>query len=147
MNVHCLPNHGATNEWATPPEIIAELGPFDDDPCQPGSIEGFFRPWEGFVWLNPPYGRGITDWLQKMAGHNNGIALIFARTETRWFIDWVWNKASSLRFIHGRLYFLLNGEARKGNAGGPSVLVGYGPEADRRLENCNIAGSFIRLNK
>src|SRR5580765_8192391 len=99
MNIHCRPIRGATNEWQTPPEILRDLGPFDLDPCQPGSIEGLFLPWQGFVWLNPPYGKEIDTWLQKMAGHRNGIALIFARTETRWFIEWVWQKASSLLFV------------------------------------------------
>jgi hypothetical protein len=80
-----------------------------------------------------------------MAGHNNGIALVFARTETRWFVDWVWNMASSLRFIHGRLHFYLHGVQHKGNSGGPSVLVGYGREANKRLERSLIAGSFILL--
>ena len=145
MNIHCLPNIGASNEWATPPEIIAELGPFDDDPCVPGSIDGLTRPWEGFVWLNPPYGAEIGTWLHKMANHGSGIALVFARTETRWFVKWIWNRASSVRFIHGRLHFHLNGVAHKGNAGGPSVLVGYGVEADARLKRCTIAGTFVKL--
>lgn len=125
MNIHCKPNIGATNEWETPPEILTELGPFDDDPCRPDRIDGLTRHWNGLVWLNPPYGPEVGSWLHKLATHGNGIALVFARTETHWFIKQVWRRATSLRFIHGRLHFYSNGVRAKGNAGGPSVLVAY----------------------
>jgi hypothetical protein len=32
---------GATDDWLTPPDIIAALGPFDLDPCSPET-----RPWD-----------------------------------------------------------------------------------------------------
>ena len=148
------------DEWLTPPDITTELGPFDLDPCSPINRpwdtaikhytigdDGLNKNWEGYVWCNPPYGKATGYWLEKLAKHGNGIALIFARTETVMFIDQVWNKASALLFIHGRLYFHhVDGSRADANSGAPSVLVSYGEEASRILKNCKIAGTFIPLN-
>ncbi len=41
--------------------------------------------------LNPPYGEQTERWLAKLAKHGNGIALVYARTETKMFFDSVWN--------------------------------------------------------
>ncbi len=101
--------------------------------------------WHGFVWCNPPYGRSLGIWLERMALHNNGIALIFARTDTRAFFDHVWPVASALLFLRGRLTFCTpSGDlAPLGhNSGGPSVLIGYGSEARRRLNLCRDLGAI-----
>lgn len=154
-------NAKTTDNWITPPEIIEALGPFDLDPCacdpQPWPCansqyteqeNGLLMPWEGFVWCNPPYGKRMTHWLNRMASHNNGIALVFARTETRAFFADVWPFASSLLFIKGRLTFYRpDGTRPPGghNSGGPSVLIGYGPEAASRLERTSIAGQLVAV--
>ena len=135
---------GLTNEWFTPPEILAAVGPIDDDPAD-GTNMAFFRSWRGFVYINPPYGPDTRLWLQKLADHGNGIALTFARTETTWFFSEVWEKADALFFIKGRLHFFKNGARAKHDSGGPSVLIGYGWEAASRLGRCCLAGHFVRL--
>lgn len=146
--------------WLTPPYICKRLGPFDLDPCaainQPWKTadtqytrlhNGLTRDWYGFVWCNPPYGRQTGEWLNKMANHGEGIALIFARTETAMFFEHVWPKASALLFIEGRLHFHhIDGSKAKANAGAPSVLVAYGREARIRLALSGIAGKIIELN-
>lgn len=35
LTSHQRPVRGATNEWLTPPDLLATLGPFDLDPCSP----------------------------------------------------------------------------------------------------------------
>ncbi len=108
------------DEWITPPEIIKALGKFDLDPCAPiyppwpTAINnytiidnGLLRDWVGRIWLNPPYGKYTKYWLEKMAMHNNGITLIFARTETAMFFDYIWNYATAILFIKGRLFFIM----------------------------------------
>lgn len=145
-----------TDVWLTPPYIIEALGPFDLDPCWTASPlrtaksccskGGLALEWEGRVWLNPPYGRPkiITPWLQKMAKHNHGTALIFARTETDMFFEYVWTKASALLFLRGRLHFHhADGTRAKANAGAPSVLVAYGDEDAKKLVNSGLKGYFI----
>jgi hypothetical protein len=149
------------DEWLTPPNIILDLGPFDLDPCAPivrpwetarkhftKNDDGLMHKWAGLVWCNPPYGDQTKTWLDRMALHNNGIALIFARTETDMFFKSVWEKATSLLFIRGRLYFCyVDGTVAKANSGAPSVLIAYGKEADIRLRRSKIKGKYITLHE
>ena len=117
MGSHQSHNAGTTT-WLTPPELIEALGPFDLDPCaslnRPWDTaknhftvedDGLAQPWSGRVWCNPPYGREAAVWLEHLAAHGDGVALIFARTETRMWFDHVWPKAHAVNFIEGRLHF------------------------------------------
>lgn len=161
MGGHQRGTRGLSDVWLTPPEIVKALGPFDLDPCCPPKMpwptakvmfslpadDGMVRPWFGRVWLNPPYGTETGDWLAKLADHGNGIAIIFARTETTMFFEQVWNRADSLLFLRGRLNFYKpTGERGKINAGAPSVLVAYGEQNMKTLQACRIAGQFVALN-
>lgn len=147
-------------DWLTPPFLIDRLGPFDLDPCaavgQPWRTaklqwnkqhDGLVQPWIGRVWLNPPYSAaGLNAWLPKMASHGRGTALIFARTETEPFFKYVWERASAVLFIEGRLHFHhASGERAAANSGGPSVLCAYGAEDAFRLESSEISGEFLPL--
>lgn len=149
------------DEWLTPPYILKSLGEFDLDPCAPIiapwqiakkhftiNDNGLMQKWEGRVWCNPPYGLEAAIWLNRLANHGNGIALIFARTETRMFFDHVWEKADALLFIAGRLNFHhVSGEKAKVNAGAPSVLVAYGANNSEILNVCGIPGKLIQLKR
>ena len=109
-------------------------------------IMDFCKTGGGLVWCNPPYGQQTVYWLERMSIHNNGIALIFARTETKMFFKYVWPIAKSLFFINGRLHFhYVDGSKSKFNSGAPSVLIAYGDEADNRLRNCTIKGKYVKL--
>ena len=148
-----------SDDWITPKWLIERLGPFDLDPCAsksqpwPCAAEqltemGLQWEWYDFVWLNPPYGRSTGEWLKKLAGHGEGIALVFARTETKMFFESVWPKASALLFLRGRLTFHYQdgtGSKPGHNSGGPSVLIGYGEQAARRLKKCSDLGAFVNL--
>jgi len=147
------------DEWLTPPSLLEKLGNFDLDPCSaeepPWEIaphfytkkdDGLYKIWFGRVFCNPPYGANTGKWLNKLAAHGNGIALIFARTETKFFFDQVWEKADALFFFKGRLYFHhLDGTKATANAGAPSVLVAYGDNNAKTLENLGIKGKYIKL--
>jgi hypothetical protein len=152
------------DEWLTPPEIIHALGgpgSFDLDPCSPINRpwatakrhytivdNGLLHAWSGRVWLNPPYGGPpiVRPWMQRMSDHREGIALIFARTETEVFFKTVWRAATAILFLEGRLYFHhVYGTRAKANAGAPSVLIAYGDDDARILKNCGIDGQFIEL--
>lgn len=146
-----------TDCWLTPPDLLLRLGPFDLDPCfsepRPWSTAtvhysdfGLQREWFGRVWLNPPYGLEAAEWLAKLADHGNGIALIFARTETDMFFEQVWKRADAVLFIRGRLYFHRpDGIRAKANSGAPSVLVAYGQSNADCLRSCEVDGQFIPL--
>ena len=159
MGGHQRAYRGLKDEWLTPPEILQALGPFDLDPCAPiqrpwpmaarhftVEEDGLRQPWEGRIWLNPPYGPQTGLWLKRLAEHGNGIALIFARTETEAFCEHVWYEANGLLFLRGRLHFYdTNGERAKHNSGAPSVLVAYGEENAQTLFGSVIEGKRVRL--
>ena len=61
------------------------------------------------VFCNPPYGRGIGDWVKKSYEESKQpetvvVMLLPARTDTRWFHDYIYGKAE-IRFVKGRLRF------------------------------------------
>lgn len=138
-----------TDDWFTPLAIIRRvqnvLGYIDLDPCSDEAKtiparthftkedDGLSRHWRGTVFMNPPYGRGnvIPRWLNKFMTEfmtefmSEGIMLVPARTETRWFRDVLWN-ADALCFWYGRIQF---GNSTI-NAPFPSVLGYFGPDYD-----------------
>lgn len=155
MGSHHSTSNGS-NVWLTPPGIVAALGEFDLDPCSAHSRpwdtaarhiappdDGLSAVWSGRVWLNPPY----TDaelWMDKLAAHGRGTALVFARTETRWFVSQVWERATAVLFLHGRLHFHLpDGSRAAGNAGAPSCLVAYGEDDASQLAASGLRGSLV----
>jgi hypothetical protein len=81
-----------------------------------------------------------------MALHNNGIALVFARTETRAFFHHVWPFAGALLFLRGRLTFYTpqGFSAPMGhNSGGPSVLIAYGVPAYKKFLMAHDLGAVV----
>lgn len=145
-------------EWLTPPELVKKLGEFDLDPCSPinapflhaahnFTIEenGLNQNWFGRVYCNPPYGKHMELWMSKLAKHGNGIALIFARTETRCFFENVWDKADALLFVKGRIKFYHVSGIQGGTPGAPSVFVAYGINNALALKNSGIKGKYLEL--
>ena len=161
MSGHQQPFRGKCDTWLTPPEILKALGPFDLDPCCPVDMpwktaremiaypnDGLAINWRGRVWLNPPYGPETGKWLSRLADHGRGIALVFARTETADWHEHIWQRASAILFLKGRLHFHdAAGVRAKANAGAPSALVAYGRHDAIILEQCGIVGKLICLSK
>lgn len=149
-----------TDVWLTPPYILEALGEFDLDPCaslnRPWDTarkhytvedDGLAQEWEGSVWMNPPYGQQTARWLENLAAHGDGVALIFARTETRMFHAHVWEQATAALFLEGRLTFCRpDGTPAANNGGAPSVLVAYGEAAAARLKSSGLPGAYVPLN-
>jgi hypothetical protein len=149
-----------TDEWLTPPDILRHLGPFDLDPCSPINRpwstaadhftlleDGLKQNWFGRIFLNPPYGQQTGRWLNKLAHHGNGIALTFARTETKMFFEHVWNKADAVLFLKGRPHFYtVEGNKARANSGAPVVLIAYGVNNKDLLKKIQLPGKFIDLN-
>lgn len=148
-----------TEVWLTPPYILEALGVFDLDPCasvdRPWNTarnhlteldDGLNQEWFGRVWLNPPYGPKLAPFLEKLSNHSGGgVALVFARTETKAFFDHVWGKANGILFIKGRIKFHKPNGELAGSSGSPSVLIAYGKEESELLENCKLTGKFLRI--
>lgn len=128
-------NHaGKTNTWLTPLSLVNSLGDFDLDPCafkghatgkrliMPPE-DGLTAKWSGRVWLNPPYGDGVAKWLDKLQKHNNGMALLFGRTDVKWFQNLTFD---GINFLSKRIAFLNDKFEQGTNAGVPSVLIAFG---------------------
>ena len=78
-----------TDERYTPTWLFEELGRFDLDPCSPeggplhGHADAWFtraddglaQPWEGRVFMNPPFSE-TTAWADRFVAHGDGIALL-----------------------------------------------------------------------
>ena len=143
---------GNTVERYTPPHIFAALGlTFDLDPCAAPRhdyvpainkyvlpADGLSLPWHGKIWLNPPYGRNMGAWLRRLASHKNGIAFVFARTDTRWWHETV-ATADIVCFVRGRVNFV-NHKTGSGTlpANAPSVLIGWGEDCVEAIRSCNL---------
>jgi hypothetical protein len=139
------PSHeGKTNTWLTPKYIIEALGPFELDPCAAPdprpwktadtmwTASGLEKEWFGRVWLNPPYGKQINLWLEKLANHGSGIALVFARTDTKWFHE-AFIKCSQAFILQGRIKFCLPCGNTMHNAGHGSIFLNYGQPIDFQM--------------
>ena len=133
----------ASVEWETPPEIFAEYDrkyhfTLDVAATKENALcsryytketDGLSRPWQtdGAVWCNPPYGKDIVKWVRKAYEESRKgqtiVMLVPARTDTRWFHDFILGKAE-VRFIRGRLYFKVNG-VKQDRAPFPSIIVIY----------------------
>lgn len=134
----------STDQWATPQDFFNELNKefsFDLDPCADENNhkceryftkeqDGLKMDWGGSrVFCNPPYGREIGEWVRKCyeEGHKEGtivVMLIPARTDTKYFHDYILNRAE-LRFVRGRLRF---GDAETGAPFPSMVVIFRGPK-------------------
>jgi site-specific DNA-methyltransferase (adenine-specific) len=124
----------ATDEWSTPIDFYNKLAKefnfvldvaalstscrttswYGPDHTDHGRRDGLAQDWAaeaatlgGDVWMNPPYGRTIGDWMskadQECANGATIVCLVPARTDTRWFHEYCAHH--ELRFIRGRLKF------------------------------------------
>lgn len=127
-----------TDLWSTPQDFFDELDSefhFTLDACalpENAKCDQYFTPeqdglkqkWTGMVYCNPPYGRKIGKWVEKAylsienGGANIIVMLLPARTDTKWFHNYIYGKAE-IRFIKGRLKF----GGCKNSAPFPSMVV------------------------
>lgn len=153
----------ANNEWMTPPEILNALGgwrSFDLDPATPDVMpwrtarrrytqreDGLLLPWFGRVFLNPPYSHPlIAQFLARMAVHDRGVALIFVRSDGRYWHEHVLGAASGLFFILRKVKFFSTDGLRSPHGHfAPSVLCAYGARDLDMLAECQLEGTFVPL--
>jgi hypothetical protein len=147
---------GLSQDHITPKWLIDAIGPFDLDPCAADprpwdcarinwSTHGLEREWpqDLFTFLNPPYDRyQVAEWVHRLAQHGNGIALLHARCEARWF-EPVWQHAAAILFLGDRIYFHKpDGTRHPANSGEPPVLACFGDQAVSRLRRSGIGGAL-----
>lgn len=150
----------SSDEWYTPNWIIETLGPFDLDPCSPvnrpfdtASVhvtreqDGLKWDWgTSRVWLNPPYSMPLLrQFVEKLADHGNGIAILVSRTDNLLFHEVIFPRATSMLFMRHRVRFM-RPDGSTGNPFFGSVLVAFGSQNDYVLRTCGIEGKYVRLN-
>jgi hypothetical protein len=147
-------------EYYTPANLVDRvvrcLGAIDLDPCSDSQAtpnvpaarhfvredDGLMQPWAGQVFLNPPYGREIGRWVERLvASHESGavpeaVALLPARTDTDWF-------AAIGRFplclLRGRIRFV-NGA---GSAPFPTLVAYLGRRVDAFVDAFGDLGVIV----
>jgi len=112
------------SDWDTPQAFYDKLDKtfgFTLDPCATTNSakcnkyftekqNGLIQDWTGHrVFVNPPYGRNIGEWLKKgyheSQNHNTIVVMLVpARTDTKWWHDYVM-KANEVHLVRGRLKF------------------------------------------
>jgi phage N-6-adenine-methyltransferase len=145
------------SDWRTPRYITDALGFFDLDPCadrrapcchakEGYTVGGLSREWYGRVWLNPPYGDKARVWVERLAKHGNGVALIPPRAGSNWFHDVVFDRADAVLFLRGRIAFIHpeTQQPMKGN-NSDSCLVAYGENNAHALRDCSLAGALWEI--
>ena len=131
-----------SNEWDTPKDFYEKLNEefnFNLDPCSTHENakcekhytileDGLKQDWAGHtVFMNPPYGREISKWVQKAYEESKKpnttvVCLIPSRTDTSYWHDYIFGKAKEIRFIRGRIKF---GNS-KNSAPFPSAVIVFG---------------------
>ncbi len=132
------------NEWGTPLDFVrpyiercrltVDAAANDDNAKCPTYFtkeeDGLKQNWTGLrIWVNPPYSRTATgQWVEKAAtgGADIVVMLLPARTDTKWFHKWIWDRNIDaprphvvLEFIQGRIKF----DGAKNGAPFPSMVV------------------------
>ena len=96
--------------------------------------------------MNPPYSRKpLRQFCEKMARHDNGLALLMNRQDNLLWQEVIFPSARSMLFMRHRVKFL----RPDGTTGSPfygSCLVAWGDECDRRLRQSGIEGKYVVLN-
>lgn len=145
-----LPPNERNDRWLTPPTIVESLGEFDLDPCgAPQHLlakhtyllengdDGLRDPWYGRVWMNPPYGRTMRVWVERLVSHGKGTCLIPVATGTKLWQEVVWREASAIHFYRHRVKFLRR-DGKDDDMVSPqaSALVAFGDsDADALLKS------------
>ena len=144
---------GDSDEWYTPPEIFRALGErFDLDPCSPGPghwvpakkfytklHDGLRKPWNGFVFMNPPFGgrNGHVPWLKRFLEHGNGIAIVRAYTSSAWFHEHA-IQADAMLFPRGKTKFIRPDGSIGRSPGHGIVLLAMGERAKVALKRSGL---------
>lgn len=133
-------SHETSDDYYTPPFIFEALGlSFDMDVCSPPGgapwipaqrflsviDDGLETPWEGRVWMNPPYSKP-TPWINKWLAHGNGIGLL-PMSKAAWF-NKIWERGdvAFISLINTLAFMTPDGQTK--GIFMPTVLVGIGDD-------------------
>jgi len=156
-----LPPEQRNDRWLTPPAVVEALGAFDLDPCgAPGHVlagrtylqengdDGLIDPWFGRVWLNPPYGRTMRTWIERLVGHGTGTALIPVAAGTKLWQEVVFREASAIHFYRHRIKFLRrDGQDDAMVSPQASAIVAFGTDDADAVLTSGLPGVALDLRQ
>lgn len=92
--------------------------------------------WKNDFWMNPPYSM-VAKFIEKAYNESikwnvNGLVLVYAKTDTKWFHSFVKGKAD-IYFIEGRIKFWVNGKQTKYPSPYPSMIVVYRKRKNKKV--------------
>ena len=128
-----------TDEWYTPRWLFRAAGlTFDLDVCAPVAPEfrtcparryltvvedGLMAPWDGLVWMNPPYS-ATGRWVERWAAHPDGLALVPALPRARSWRSLLMPSSDAVAIISLKFLLPRGGEA---DILWPLILAARGP--------------------
>lgn len=146
---------GKCNEWYTPSYIFSSLAcrfdldvasPIDKQFCNvPADLfitkDSLSKKWDGFVWMNPPFGNQKNKflWISKFIKHGNGIALMPDRTSTSWWQMFA-SKSDAVLFVDKKIKFIRADGVIGEKPSTGTTLFAIGKKAVEALNNAEISG-------
>ncbi len=113
-----------------------EVGLFKYEGMDGRGENGLTAEWKGFVYCNPPFSQKEI-WIKKMIEHGNGILILPERLSAPWGAPLV--STAGAYFVMGKKINFLGGSSSN-NLG--SILIPFGKEAVKRIENSGLPGHF-----
>lgn len=154
-----IPPAERNDRWLTPDWIVDALGVFDLDPCGApdhalarhtylleNGDDGLIDPWFGRVWCNPPYGREMRQWIDRLVEHGTGTALIPVATGTKLWQDVIFPHNTSILYWRHRINFRHRDNKKDGMVSPQaSALVTFGNfDADALEAATSLPGVYTR---
>jgi hypothetical protein len=129
-----------SDDYYTPKWLFDEMGlTFDIDVASPpGGVpwipakryftmadDGLLQPWEGRVWMNPPFSN-TNAWARKFTAHGHGVALIPV-AKAYWFHE-LWESDAALVSLPSNFTFTPSGRNLNGCIFISTMLAAFGDE-------------------
>jgi hypothetical protein len=142
----CLKHYGSNSVWtpASPGRDAVPWIPAKEHLTK--ADDGLITPWEGFVWLNPPYGlrNGMQKWIDRFVEHGNGVILLPGYTYTQWFQNFV-TKVDGILFPLFKLHLINpHQEKQRCTCMSSNCLAAIGEKGRTALHNA-VATGFGKL--
>lgn len=152
----------SSTDWNTPPKyadaVRAVFGRIELDPCSNdlsivgASIElqngGIEEDWDKYqtIFVNPPYGSGIAEWLKKCAcAKGDVIALIPVAPNTRHWKESVFTADAICFLADTRLRFMINRSIDNKGASMACCAVFWGKNKTRFVEVFSKFGTCVEV--
>lgn len=150
---------GQSDEWYTPKYIFDALEvEFDLDVASPKppvpwipakeycSSYALQGKWNGFVWMNPPFGKrnGLMPWLKKFVYHGNGIALTPDRSSTPWW-QYIASNSDAILFVWPKVKFIRPDGSTGDSPSNGTTLFAIGPQGtDALIKASKTLGVLVK---